>query len=401
MSGDVRCAGIDGCDVTLRLVGMFWHSRRVVVVGSRQIICKRPIPEIADVVPFSDANLDDARTQAPDFNGDRQEIERLGHESWDAVTIRHRPGLTFAAVVLSGVPPPAENQARLVRADYNIRQRRKSRWWRRWSGETAVWRRPVLFLSFSWRAALCTANELLFNKSFASSRQPPSLRSVLTRLGSGRLLRRARQRRVAASRHVTDRVSSVLASPTSSVASYSSAGGQSWSSSSRRRPPPRPARGGLGLGHRRSSAALRGLGRRRCGLLRAAAAAWRGRLLDGRTAGHLASALSGERRLCPRGFARVRRAAKIPLGEDEFERAAVTRRTAISTFIKVPFSVEVSRPWSTRLAAHVTSSAHLRNAVQPEAEQLGSCIRNAIFARLTSTCVLFTWRRCSARAMDL
>ena len=30
MSGDVRCAGIDGCDVTLRLVGMFWHSRRVV-----------------------------------------------------------------------------------------------------------------------------------------------------------------------------------------------------------------------------------------------------------------------------------------------------------------------------------------------------------------------------------
>ena len=94
MSGDVRCAGIDGCDVTLRLVGMFWHSRRVVYDLAANYLQAR-IPEIADVVPFSDANLDDARTQAPDFNGDRQEIERLGHEPWDAVTIRHRPGLTF------------------------------------------------------------------------------------------------------------------------------------------------------------------------------------------------------------------------------------------------------------------------------------------------------------------
>ena len=94
MSGDVRCAGIDGCDVTLRLVGMFWHSRRVVFDLAANYLQAR-IPEIADVVPFSDANLDDARTQAPDFNGDRQEIERLGHEPWDAVTIRHRPGLTF------------------------------------------------------------------------------------------------------------------------------------------------------------------------------------------------------------------------------------------------------------------------------------------------------------------
>ena len=94
MSGDVRCASIDGCDVTLRLVGMFWHSRRVVYDLAANYLQAR-IPEIADVVPFSDANLDDARTQAPDFNGDRQEIERLGHEPWDAVTIRHRPGLTF------------------------------------------------------------------------------------------------------------------------------------------------------------------------------------------------------------------------------------------------------------------------------------------------------------------
>ena len=94
MSGDVRCAGIDGCDVTLRLVGMFWHSRRVVFDLAANYLQAR-IPEIADVMPFSDANLDDARTQAPDFNGDRQEIERLGHEPWDAVTIRHRPGLTF------------------------------------------------------------------------------------------------------------------------------------------------------------------------------------------------------------------------------------------------------------------------------------------------------------------
>mgnify|MGYP004256399561 CR=1 FL=1 len=94
MSGDVRCASIEGCDVTLRLVGMFWHSRRVVYDLAANYLQAR-IPEIADVVPFSDANLDDARTQAPDFNGDRQEIERLGHEPWDAVTIRHRPGLTF------------------------------------------------------------------------------------------------------------------------------------------------------------------------------------------------------------------------------------------------------------------------------------------------------------------
>ena len=89
-----HCASIDGCDVTLRLVGMFWHSRRVVFDLAANYLQAR-IPEIADVVPFSDANLDDARTQAPDFNGDRQEIERLGHEPWDAVTIRHRPGLTF------------------------------------------------------------------------------------------------------------------------------------------------------------------------------------------------------------------------------------------------------------------------------------------------------------------
>ena len=94
MSGDVRCASIEGCDVTLRLVGMFWHSRRVVFDLAANYLQAR-IPEIADIVPFFDANLDDARTQAPDFNGDRQEILRLGHEPWDAVTIRHRPGLTF------------------------------------------------------------------------------------------------------------------------------------------------------------------------------------------------------------------------------------------------------------------------------------------------------------------
>lgn len=94
MSGDVRLASIEGCDVRLRLVGMFWHSRRVVFDLASHWL-RRRIPEIADVLPHSDANLDDARTRSPDLNGDRHEIARLGHEEYDAVVIRHRPGLTF------------------------------------------------------------------------------------------------------------------------------------------------------------------------------------------------------------------------------------------------------------------------------------------------------------------
>ena len=94
MSGDVRLASIDGCDVTLRLVGMFWHSRPVVFDLARRY-CLARIPEIADVLPLSPENLNDDRTQAPDLNGDRLEIERLGHEPDEVVVIRHRPGLTF------------------------------------------------------------------------------------------------------------------------------------------------------------------------------------------------------------------------------------------------------------------------------------------------------------------
>ena len=94
MSGDVRVASIDGCDVTLRLLGMFWHQRRVVFELAANYVSMR-IPEIAEVLPFSPENLDDARVQAPDFNGDRREIERLGHDPGEAVVVRHRPGLTF------------------------------------------------------------------------------------------------------------------------------------------------------------------------------------------------------------------------------------------------------------------------------------------------------------------
>ena len=95
MSGDVRLEAIEGCDVTLRLFGLFWHSRPVVFGLAANYLAAR-IPEIADVVPFSEANVgDDDRLRSPDFNGDRREIERLGHEPDEVVVIRHRPGLTF------------------------------------------------------------------------------------------------------------------------------------------------------------------------------------------------------------------------------------------------------------------------------------------------------------------
>mmetsp|Transcript_8030 Transcript_8030/g.23995 ORF Transcript_8030/g.23995 Transcript_8030/m.23995 type:complete len:165 (+) Transcript_8030:404-898(+) len=94
MSGDVRLDSIEGCDVVLRLVGMFWHERRG-GFGLASNYLRARIPEIADVLPASEQNLDDTRTQAPDLNGDRNEIMRLGHEPWETVVIRHRPGLTF------------------------------------------------------------------------------------------------------------------------------------------------------------------------------------------------------------------------------------------------------------------------------------------------------------------
>eukprot|EP00631_Chrysoreinhardia_giraudii_P006586 CAMPEP_0197417062 /NCGR_PEP_ID=MMETSP1170-20131217/3218_1 /TAXON_ID=54406 /ORGANISM="Sarcinochrysis sp, Strain CCMP770" /LENGTH=163 /DNA_ID=CAMNT_0042944001 /DNA_START=6 /DNA_END=497 /DNA_ORIENTATION=- len=94
MSGAVRRVDIDGCAVTLRLDGMFWHERRVVFDLVATYLQAR-IPEICDVQAASAANLDDSRKRAPDLNGDRYELERLGYEADDAVVIDHRPGLTF------------------------------------------------------------------------------------------------------------------------------------------------------------------------------------------------------------------------------------------------------------------------------------------------------------------
>ena len=94
MSGALRLDAIEGCEVRLRLVGMYWHSRAVVFDLASHYLRAR-IPEIAEVVPVSDANLSDDRTRSPDLNGDRAELERLCHEEFDAVVIRHRPGLTF------------------------------------------------------------------------------------------------------------------------------------------------------------------------------------------------------------------------------------------------------------------------------------------------------------------
>ena len=93
MSGDVE-AEVDGADVKLRLLGRFWHKRRVVFDIVSDYLSHR-IPEIMDVLPVSEVNLEDDQKQAPDLNGDRFELERLGFEADDVVVIQHRPGLTF------------------------------------------------------------------------------------------------------------------------------------------------------------------------------------------------------------------------------------------------------------------------------------------------------------------
>lgn len=94
IDGRCVCADIDGCVVRLRLDGRFWHERRVVFDVVAAYLRAR-IPEICDVEPTSLANLDDTGKQAPDFNGDRLELERLGFEPSDTVVIQHRPGLPF------------------------------------------------------------------------------------------------------------------------------------------------------------------------------------------------------------------------------------------------------------------------------------------------------------------
>jgi hypothetical protein len=93
-SGDVKCVDIDGPTITLRLQGMFWHSRSVVFQCVADYVQTR-IPEIVQVDAVSVVNLEDGNVQAPDFNGDRQELERLGYDDWATVIIQHRPGLTF------------------------------------------------------------------------------------------------------------------------------------------------------------------------------------------------------------------------------------------------------------------------------------------------------------------
>ena len=83
------------CDTSRAgLVGKFWHQRRVVYSIVSEYL-RRRIPEINEVLPVSEVNLEDDRKMAPDTNGDRLEIERQGHEPDEIVVIRHRPGLTF------------------------------------------------------------------------------------------------------------------------------------------------------------------------------------------------------------------------------------------------------------------------------------------------------------------
>lgn len=94
MSGRVCMESIDGCSVTLRLDGMFWHERSVVFELCAAYLAAR-IPEICEVEPASAVNLDDRGKRAPDSNGDRAELARLGFRARDAVVIQHRPGLRF------------------------------------------------------------------------------------------------------------------------------------------------------------------------------------------------------------------------------------------------------------------------------------------------------------------
>lgn len=90
MSGSVS-AEIEGCAVSLRLDGLFWHDRAVVYELCANYLTAR-IPEICDI---EWANPGPGPGSSPDLNGDRTELERLGFESSDTVVINHRPGLTF------------------------------------------------------------------------------------------------------------------------------------------------------------------------------------------------------------------------------------------------------------------------------------------------------------------
>jgi len=94
MNGGVEAEDVDGLSVRIKLTGRFWHRRRV-VFGLVAEYVRHRIPEVCEILPVSDANLHDERRQAPDVNGDRFELERLGFEPDDRVVIQHRPGLTF------------------------------------------------------------------------------------------------------------------------------------------------------------------------------------------------------------------------------------------------------------------------------------------------------------------